>query len=258
MLRKLSSLSLTALMLLTPLASVRAGDCYADPVYQYDQSATIASAVFVRNKACMDGSSVLLTAPKSGVIKVIGYTDGWYFIEYNGGRGWVGQQFVSVSTGNEIKTWSYDEFAVAYPSRAASTNPPPTGTDPNLVSRLKGYILLDVQNHGEAWYIHPMDSKRYYMKDGATAYQMMRSFGLGMTESDYAKLATDTTMKNRLRGRIVLRVEAHGEAYYIHPKDLKVHYLKNGEEAYTVMRLYSLGITPDDLSRISSNEVPVR
>jgi hypothetical protein len=247
-----------ATSLLIPLSPTYAGDCYADPVYQYNQSASISSAVFLRDKACMSGSSVLSTVSKGTAVTVIGYTDGWYNIQYAGGRGWVGQQFVSVSTGSELKTWTYDAFMAAYPSNTASAPAPTITPDPTLTSRLRGYILLDVQSHGEAWYVNPTDSKRYYMRDGAVAYQMMRSFGLGMTESDYAKLATDANMKARLRGRIVLRVQAHGEAYYIHPKTLTIHYLKDGPAAYEVMRFNSLGVASADLARLSTNEIPLK
>jgi hypothetical protein len=127
------------------------------------------------------------------------------------------------------------------------------------MTRLKGYILLQTEAHGEAWYVDPVSAKRYYMKDGPTAYQMMRSFGLGVNEFDYTKIAEgDWSMKNRLRGRIVLRVQEHGEAYYIHPKDLSVYYLKNGDEAYRIMRLYSLGITNADLAKMATSIVPVK
>lgn len=60
--------------------------------------------------------------------------------------------------------------------------------DTNLVNRLKGRILLQTQQHGEAWFIHPVDGKRYYLKDGATAYEMLRKFGLGITDGDLEKI----------------------------------------------------------------------
>lgn len=124
-------------------------------------------------------------------------------------------------------------------------------TDWTMVNRLLGRILLQVNDHGEAWYLDPVSKERFYMKDGSTAYQMLRSFGLGVTEVDYAKLETgNATLLSRLKGRIVLRVQAHGEAYYVHPKDLSVHYLKDGAAAYQIMRELSLGITNGDLSRI--------
>ncbi len=245
-------------------AAARAMDCYVDPVTEYSGSGTISSAVFLRDGACTQGTTILSTLSAGSAVNVIGFTDGWYRVEANGGRGWVGQQFVSTSASRTGKVWSsYDAYMSELPSvkPGGTTAPPPAagGTDAALVDRLRGYILLQVQQHGEAWYLDPVSGRRYYMKDGPTAYQMMRSFGLGATEADYAKIeAGDWSIKNRLRGRIVLRVQAHGEAYYIHPKDLSVYYLQNGDEAYRIMRLYSLGITDADLGKIPTAEIPLK
>jgi len=56
--------------------------------------------------------------------------------------------------------------------------------DYSLVNKLKGKILLQVQSRGEAWYVHPVDGKRYYMKNGDAAYQIMRFLSLGITNSN--------------------------------------------------------------------------
>ncbi len=74
----------------------------------------------------------------------------------------------------------------------AGTNPLGTGTlssDNSLVNRLRGRIVLQVQSRGEAWYIDPSDGKRYYMRDGEAAYQIMRFRSLGITDSDLSKIA---------------------------------------------------------------------
>ncbi len=140
--------------------------------------------------------------------------------------------------------------APAEPPAPAPTAP--TTASSSLRDRLKGYILLQVESHGEAWYLNPVDGYRYYMRDGAVAYEMMRSFGLGITDADLAKLlAGDVTLTNRLRGRILLQVEAHGEAYYVNQKDGTVHYMKDGAAAYEIMRFLSLGITNADLALIA-------
>ncbi len=124
-------------------------------------------------------------------------------------------------------------------------------SDSALTNRLKGSILLQVETLGAAWYLHPVTLRRYYLKDGVTAYEMLRSFGLGVSESDYSKLVNgNEAIKNQLSGRIILRVQAHGEAYYINPKDLSVTYLKDGEVAYQAMRNLSLGITDVDIAKI--------
>lgn len=247
---------------------VLAGGCYVDPVYTYNWSGKIKSAVFLRDNACSSGTSILTTLSANASVSIIGATDGWYYVEVNGARGWIGNQFVNVtsqdSSGN---TWdSYEAYMQANPAKKPSTTPAPTptpttstATDATLNARLRGYILLDVQQHGEAWYLNPTDNRRYYLRDGAAAYQMMRSFGLGVSEKDYSRIETgDLTLKTKLKGRIILRSQAHGEAYYIHPKTLAVHYLQDGPAAYTVMRYNSLGITSTDLTKLQVNEVPIK
>lgn len=133
-------------------------------------------------------------------------------------------------------------------------------TDSQLVNKLKGRILLQVEDHGEAWYLDPITLKRYYMRDGPTAYEMLRAFGLGITNADLEKVqAGNQTLINKLRGRIVLQVETHGEAYYIHPVDGSVHYLRDGAAAYSVMRNLSLGITNTDLRKIPIEKfIPIK
>lgn len=137
--------------------------------------------------------------------------------------------------------------------------------DKKMAERLHGQILLQVEDHGEAWYIRSKDSMRYYMKDGATAYEMMRFFSLGVTDADLARIpsvANTTEMNgatsvcgtnafaNRLRGEILLRVERHGEAWYVDPDTCRSIYLKDGAAAYEIMRFLGLGIRNIDLEKI--------
>jgi len=134
-----------------------------------------------------------------------------------------------------------------------------------LQTRLKGYILLQTQQHGEAWYVRPDDGLRYYMRDGEIAYQMMRTFSLGITDADLAKIpsveqATDMLSVNgvcttndtakRLAGKILLQVEQHGEAWYVHPTLCYRIYLRDGDAAYDTMRYLSLGISDADLTKL--------
>lgn len=132
--------------------------------------------------------------------------------------------------------------------------------DPALITRMKGRILLQTESHGEAWYVHPTTGKRHYMKDGSVAYQMMRNFGLGIKNADLAKIPTSndtfqlpSSMK-ALKGKILLQVDERGEAWYVHPDTGKRYYMKDGNAAYQLMRLYSLGISNDNLGKIPSGE----
>ncbi|MBI5621539.1 D-alanyl-D-alanine carboxypeptidase [Candidatus Falkowbacteria bacterium] len=60
--------------------------------------------------------------------------------------------------------------------------------DSKLVRRLQGKILLQVEEHGEAWYLDPADGLRYYLKDGQAAYELMRQHSLGITTANLGKI----------------------------------------------------------------------
>lgn len=118
-----------------------------------------------------------------------------------------------------------------------------------LSNRLKGKILLQVEAHGEAYYVYPQDGKRYYMANGNEAYRIMRYLGVGITNNDLDKIKNDKNFAKIHSGKIFLQVEAHGEAFYIDFEGYN-HYLKDGSAAYNIMRDLGLGITNNDLSKI--------
>jgi len=124
--------------------------------------------------------------------------------------------------------------------------------DKKLSSKLKGRILLQVENHGEAWYVNPKDEKKYYMANGDEAYNIMRNLGVGITNKDLEKIKSDKNFAKKHSGKIFLQVEDKGQAYYIDFNG-EEHYLKNGEEAYSIMRDLGLGITNNDIRKIDIN-----
>lgn len=145
-----------------------------------------------------------------------------------------------------------------------------TVVNADLVNRLNGTILLQVEDAGKAWYVRPDDGRRYYLADGTAAYQMMRSFGLGITDSDLATIpaaADSASMKSsasvcqsnslakKLAGKILLQVQQHGEAWYVYPGKCRRIYLKDGATAYNVMRYLSLGITNADIAQIAAGAI---
>lgn len=119
----------------------------------------------------------------------------------------------------------------------------------DLSSKLKGRILLQVESKGEAWYVNPKDSKRYYMANGAEAYNIMRNLGVGVTNKDLEKIKSDKNIAKKQLGKIFLQVESKGEAYYIDSNG-NANYLKDGDAAYQIMRKLGLGIKTSDLNKI--------
>ena len=68
-------------------------------------------------------------------------------------------------------------------------------------------------------------------------------------------IAAKTKAPARLAGRIILRVKAHGEAYYVNPLDLKLYSLGRPADAFALMRKFGLGITDANLRLIGAAEV---
>ena len=131
---------------------------------------------------------------------------------------------------------------------------PVTVTKATTSSNLNGRILLQVESHGEAWYVNPKDGQRYYMADGNAAFNIMRTLSLGMANKDVERMKTDATYRQKFIGKILLQVESHGEAYYISP-DGRYNYLKDGAAAYDIMTKTSLGVSDVNLNKITPNEI---
>ena len=125
----------------------------------------------------------------------------------------------------------------------------------NLATKLKGKILLQVESNGEAWYINPDNEKRYYLGRPEDAFQVMRELGLGISNKDFDFF--DDYAPDRLSGKILLKVEDSGKAYYVNPDDLKMYYLGRPADAFRVMRELGLGITDDNLINIDICEACV-
>lgn len=127
----------------------------------------------------------------------------------------------------------------------------------SVSERLAGRILLQVEEHGEAWYVNPVDLRRYFLGRPVDAFNIMREQGVGISNSDLNKIAVaedeieiDIFFARKHAGKIFLQVEKHGEAWYVNPVDLRRYFLGKPSDAFDVMRNLGLGINNSDLSDI--------
>jgi len=119
--------------------------------------------------------------------------------------------------------------------------------DTSMTSRLSGKILLQVEKNGEAWYIYPVNKKKYYLGRPSDAFNVMRRLGLGAT---HQYISSHTIFPDSVLGKILLDVEKNGEAYYIYPVNKKKYYLGRPQDAFNIMRSLGLGITNVNLRKI--------
>ena len=150
----------------------------------------------------------------------------------------------NISSPNQVLESDIDTELIMEQARQESVK-----TNSILVSRLAGSILLQVENKGQAWYLEPVSLSRYFMGRPADAFSLMRNFGLGVKQIDIIKFENQGA-PTRLAGRILLAVEANGEAYYVSPDDLKLYYLGRPADAFRIMQEMSLGISNDNIRQI--------
>ncbi|MEI8361228.1 MAG: hypothetical protein WCG01_03810 [bacterium] len=138
----------------------------------------------------------------------------------------------------------------------------------SLAQTLKGRILIQAEQLGEAWYINPLTSTRYSLGRPAEALAIMKKLGVGMTTANINRIAqigfndVDKAFAQKYAGLIILQVEDSGQAWYVNPLDLKKYYLGKPIDALSVMKDLGLGITRENLMKIplsngsSANENP--
>ena len=122
--------------------------------------------------------------------------------------------------------------------------------DVKLSKRLSGKILLQVEENGEAWYIYPVNLKRYYLGRPADAFALMRSLGLGVKH----EIITAKSIPTRLYGQILIDVEDHGKAYWINPVNGSKNYLGRPADAFKILKQNGLGINNISLNKINLGE----
>jgi len=66
-------------------------------------------------------------------------------------------------------------------------------------SNLSGMIMLDVESHGEAYYVYPNDLRGYYLGRPKDAFDVMRQLGLGISNVnlDQINIAESSTLPER-------------------------------------------------------------
>ncbi|MCX6797683.1 MAG: hypothetical protein NTX66_00465 [Candidatus Falkowbacteria bacterium] len=210
-------------------------------------------------------------------------------------------------------------FHLSPPSVSTAINTTPgdkpaataTVSNSSLANKLKGYILLQIENQGQAWYVNPRTGKRRYLANGQAAFDLMRGLGLGISNSNLRKIPVgldnrfysnfedsdgdglpdiiesalgtnknnsdtdgdgfldgaevasgfdpwqankhwpiEAKLVNSLKGRILLQVQAAGQAWYLYPKNSKRYFLADGDTALQIMKYLGLGVTNKDLEQI--------
>lgn len=142
-----------------------------------------------------------------------------------------------------------------------------TQSNSALNNKFKGYIMLNTEDAGKAYYISPTSKKAYYLAIPKISFQVMRGTGVGITNSNLSKIPVgdscpdympncdnpsnyDLNFANQNKGYIFLQVEENGEAWYVYPKDGKRYFLGTPENAFEIMKNKGWGINNSDFKKL--------
>lgn len=161
----------------------------------------------------------------------------------------------------------------------------------NITERLKGRLLLQVEQGGAIWYVNPLDSKKYQVTF-ANALSLFENFALGITNADLIKIPAniesipseldtdndgykdrtelqhnyspyipgnykgkftiDNNLTNRLKGRLLLQVEQKGAIWYVDHTGIR--YNVRWDNLMNLFRSLALGITDADLALVGNGK----
>lgn len=124
------------------------------------------------------------------------------------------------------------------------------GASTDIATKTKGKILLQVEDRGQAWYVLPEEKTRVYLGRPQDAFSVMQKYGLGVNNSDFDSFNRSTRNASRVKGKILIKVEDSGKAYYVNPANSKLLYLGTPSDAFLLMRTVGLGITNANLEKI--------
>jgi len=169
----------------------------------------------------------------------------------------------------------------------------PSGSlaEDSMASRLKGRLLLQVEQHGEIWYVNPIDLKKYQVTFD-NALSLFQRFALGIKDADLIKIpanlasikpeldsdgdgykdrlelqynyspyipgsgkgkfAIDKKLAARMKGRLLLQVEQKGAIWYV--DHIGVRYSVRWDNLMDLFRGLALGIKDSDLAMIGGEQ----
>ena len=129
--------------------------------------------------------------------------------------------------------------------------------DIKLSSRLRGKLLLQVEDRGRIWYVNPDDAQKSEVTF-ANALPLFQNFALGITNSDLNKIPLNdenynSSIGNRLKGKLLLQVEDKGRIWYVDFDGKK--WEVTWANLMSLFQKLALGITNADLEKIASGSL---
>ena len=101
--------------------------------------------------------------------------------------------------------------------------PVAVGAGEEQAKQFSGKILIDVENHGEAWYVNPQSLQRVYLGKPDEALYRLTKRAVRINFSNIQRIAvdgaesSDPEYADQMAGYIIVPDDLIGAAWYVHP-----------------------------------------
>ncbi|MFA6322765.1 MAG: fibronectin type III domain-containing protein [Candidatus Buchananbacteria bacterium] len=139
--------------------------------------------------------------------------------------------------------------------------------DSKLVAKFKGSLMIQYQEHGEAWYLSATTGKKYYLAKSCFL-STFKSLAVGISNTDLNKIpigvlnskkftnaCKNTKFINNVKGKIFLQVQSRGEIWYVNPINCNRYNLKDEATALNVFKALAKGVSNIDLRKIPVGDI---
>lgn len=180
---------------LQPFASIDVAAEYMVPKNFKEGAYKVSIKTFINGKAsAQDSFSFNIEIPKkidiaftkklSGriLLQVEGRGEAWYVYPKDQKRYYLGTASDMLTVMKKLGLGIRNADIIKIP--VANGN----GNNKNGLSRLDGYILIQVEDKGKAWYVNPVNHKRYSLGNAQTALGIVRTLGLGVSNQNINKI----------------------------------------------------------------------
>jgi hypothetical protein len=128
--------------------------------------------------------------------------------------------------------------------------------DENIITKLKGRILMQVESSGEIWYLNPVDSKRYYIGKARDVWGLMNNFSEEVSSDDFIQYNFfDKVFPEELKGKFIKVVSDEIRQFYVDPLSAQAIELDDVDNAWKVFKENGLGIKNEDIRKIPVGEI---
>jgi len=138
-------------------------------------------------------------------------------------------------------------FAAYLPAKAATST----------AKIFAGQVVYSTEKPNELWVISTSTLKRTPVIDYKSTLSLFKDKFIGISETNFKKITdlsssikTNLELAKKFFGKIILRVEKHGAAWYLNPTDSQAYNLSDSINFFKNLPLLATPVTPSQLAQI--------